>query len=772
MRLESTLVRVTLGDMRQCTRNPPSILQPTPIRARLRSCATRAWIFAVCLAAGPIRVDAAQSWPILHHDIQATVEPGTNHLAVLDRVELATPEDRTQPLHVLLHAGLAVASVVLKDTGAGAPLRFEAEDRFQPRHFWERPNYEMLQDYAIAREVTVQAPAGGWPDTPNVTFDYAGVVYDSLRPPKVAYQRGFDTSTGLVDARGVYLEGSTFWIPWSGEGLFRFRLRARVPGGWESVSQGTWAERRTLADGQVESHWIADDPMPEAYLVAGPYVVRQAVHDSVQIYTFTYANTPDDLCRMYLAATGKYLQMYDEMIGPYPFDKFAMVENWWQTGYGMPSFTLLGDQVIRLPFIVHTSYGHEILHNWWGNGVYVDERQGNWSEGLTTYLADYTYKANESAAAARDDRASQLQGYLDYATAGNRDFALRRFTERSDPATQAVGYGKTMMVFHMARRLVGDAAFFAALRHFYKEYRFRHAGWDEIVRSFEVATGSPATPGTTPPQPDSYSESSDRKIPGIAAWFSQWIDRPGAPVLAVERVPDKEGIVIELSQQAPAYALTVPVHYEVNGALATRDVLLGLESVRVGLESGTRWVAVDPEMEIFRKLHRSEVPPALSHVLGADSTVVVIGARCAPDVAQALRTLASSWRHNRNQILVDEQGWTGAAGRSVWLFGPGARAERLFAETASFGAAPQRLHEAAQAQGHSLVACFRDPENAEIAWTVVLPVDAAVVPALGRKLPHYGRYSYLVFAGETNVDKGKWQVTTSPMRIEIEEGSR
>ena len=37
----------------------------------------------------------------------------------------------------------------------------------------------------------------------------------------------------------------------------------------------------------------------------------------------------------------------------------------------MPSFTLLGSQVIRFPFILTSSYPHEILHNWWGNAVFV-----------------------------------------------------------------------------------------------------------------------------------------------------------------------------------------------------------------------------------------------------------------------------------------------------------------------------------------------------------------------------------------------------------------
>src|SRR5690606_3013180 len=119
-------------------------------------------------------------------------------------------------------------------------------------------------------------------------------------------------------------------------------------------------------------------------------------HGDVFAQTFTYADTDSSIYNRYLRGTGRYLDLYEEQIGPYPFAKFALVENFWQTGFGMPSFTLLGDRVIRLPFILDTSYGHEILHNWWGNGVFVNVEEGNWCEGLTTYGADYAYKEQES----------------------------------------------------------------------------------------------------------------------------------------------------------------------------------------------------------------------------------------------------------------------------------------------------------------------------------------------------------------------------------------
>ena len=63
--------------------------------------------------------------------------------------------------------------------------------------------------------------------------------------------------------------------------------------------------------------------------------------------------------------------MYNKLIGPYPYSKFFGRE-FLGDQHGMPSFTLLGPKVVRFPFILHSSYPHEILHNYWGNGVFVD----------------------------------------------------------------------------------------------------------------------------------------------------------------------------------------------------------------------------------------------------------------------------------------------------------------------------------------------------------------------------------------------------------------
>jgi hypothetical protein len=63
----------------------------------------------------------------------------------------------------------------------------------------------------------------------------------------------------------------------------------------------------------------------------------------------------------------------------------------------------------------------------------------------------------------------------------------------------------------------------------------------------------------------------------------------------------------------------------------------------------------------------------------------------------------------------------------------------------------------------------RHPQNVEkaIGYLAVDPV--AAFPGLGRKLPHYGKYSYLGFEGDepVNVLKGQWQESDSPLRVDL-----
>jgi hypothetical protein len=485
---------------------------------------------------------------------------------------------------------------------------------------------------------------------------------------------------------------------------------------------------------------------------------------------YMYSLDPD-LTRKYLDATARYLDRYSARIGPYPFAKFALVENFWETGYGMPSFTLLGSTVIRLPFIIDTSYGHEILHNWWGNSVYVAPREGNWCEGLTSYLADHAYKEDEGAAAAAEYRRDQLSAYRNYVH-GARDIPLAAFTERHSGATQAIGYGKSLMVYHMLRRRMGDERFTAALSDLYATHRFRVTSWSDVIDAFERASGEDL------------------------AWYeAQWIRRAGAPVIALgetrsrrgardgagaEGGPGSEAWVVdgEILQSEPFFRVDVPVAVETEDGRNVRETVRcdgPSTPFRLEVASRPRSLRVDPDFDVMRWLHREEIPPVLSQTLGADTIAIIVASEGPPEILSAYRELAARWDAEKGVgVFADgEVSVDALASVTTWLFGETTLAG-AFSAAGPEGSDLARIGETLTGESafpparHSLVATKRHPRDPERSWTWLHLASAGDADAIGRKIPHYGRYSYLFFDGAQNVGKGFWTIEASPLTAVFE----
>ena len=129
----------------------------------------------------------------------------------------------------------------------------------------------------------------------------------------------------------------------------------------------------------------------------------------------------------------EYVQRYEALIGPFPYKRYSIVENRLPTGYGMPSFTLLGQAVVRLPFIKDISLGHEVLHSWFGNAI-DNDAGGNRCEGLTTLLADQTYAEEKGNGAA--SRKNQLLRYQAY-VGQNNEVAVLDFQHGGDSQPMA-----------------------------------------------------------------------------------------------------------------------------------------------------------------------------------------------------------------------------------------------------------------------------------------------------------------------------------------------
>jgi len=436
------------------------------------------------------------------------------------------------------------------------------------------------------------------------------------------------------------------------------------------------------------------------------------------------------------------------------------VENSWESGYGMPSFTLLGPRVIRLPFILRSSFPHEILHNWWGNGVYVDVRGGNWSEGLTAYLADHLLQERNGTGAAY--RRDALLRYTNY-VAEQADFPLAQFSARHSDATQAVGYDKALMFFHALRLQLGDAHFVAALRQFYHDELFRFASWDDLRRAFEREAKT-----------------------SLRAEFEQGLQRSGAPTLRVvaARAAREDGgdvlkLTLEQTQPGPAYQLRVPAAVTIAGNATSIDRVLVMRDKRLDatlrLPGRPLHVAVDPAFDVFRRLDPAELPPTLSEALAADRLTIVLPAAAAPAQRQAYEQLAHTWASSAAgmQIVWDRELDALPDDRAVWLFGWENRwrsqlGAALTGLNITLSDDNVRLADTNYSRAeYAVVLAGRRRSGQAVVW---LGADnSAALPGLARKLPHYGSASHLAFRGDepTNVLKGQWTVLNSPLAVNV-----
>jgi aminopeptidase N len=407
-------------------------------------------------------------------------------------------------------------------------------------------------------------------------------------------------SKNLIGSKGISL--TRMWHPSIAE-MALYKLKALMPQGFTAVSEADDVTVLETAAGK-EFSFSFPNPLNDITLAAGKYTEFKDSLNGIGIYAYFFSEDAG-LGKTYLDYAKKYLQLYEDLITPYPYKRFSVVENFLPTGYSMPSFTLLGQDVVRLPFIAETALGHEILHQWFGNSVYVDYKKGNWSEGLTAYLSDHLYEDRKGNG--RKYRKNVLTDYANYVHAEN-EFPLKDFISRADFASKAVGYGKGAMVFHMLKKLVGDEVFLNALKGIAKERRFQETSWEDIRAMFEKESG--------------------RNLDGF---FIQWVNRKGLPLIGID---DPKVIVLrgiptvsfQVMQKDEPYALDLSLSITTDKGVLNKNIHIdkGKETIEIPTDGNPLEMVIDADYDVMRRMSQEESPPVISGLLGDKKRLIVI----------------------------------------------------------------------------------------------------------------------------------------------------
>jgi len=361
-------------------------------------------------------------------------------------------------------------------------------------------------------------------------------------------------------------------------------IEVTAPSGLVAASNGRLVSVRENGNGTATTLWSVRYPIyPDVIAVAIsnysmfalPY--RGPAGDSLPMSFYVF---PEDLAKAHedFGVLPAMLAHHVARFGPYPFmrEKYGVVE------MAKPSYrehqTLpgYGPRFITGDHLNDRILAHELAHQWFGDALTVRNWSHVWlNEGFATYAAflwrEQTKGRPEYTAQMRALMVPEVyDGVLYVADSTDVDGMFTRVT-----------FQKGALVLHMLRHVMGDAAFFAALKRYVADNLNRTVTTSDFQRAAE----------------GSYGRSLD--------WFfSEWVYHGGAPHYTVTGLTaTRRGagyrVELDLRQQQDSGVFRMPLDLSLKTASGSIGVVawdsLRVQHVTLSAPDSVTAVIVDPD---------------------------------------------------------------------------------------------------------------------------------------------------------------------------------
>ncbi|HKV05761.1 MAG TPA: M1 family aminopeptidase [Candidatus Acidoferrales bacterium] len=538
---------------------------------------------AVCLlTAVSAAAQAPHTFPFraTNYDVEAILHPENQTIQAQAKVDFVT-EEVAKTLLVELHPDLRVSSVKM---AGGPPLTFARDS-----------NSPLLLSVAL--------PGASTPGKQvTLTFEYSGPVSSEEDSPT----KGLRLAS--IDKSSAYLLLPARWFPLTDYPSNRYTgtFNLIVPNNMIVVGTGK-SEAPNMrpgigvgAQGQASYVFHCEQPGPVGSFVAGNLQLSPV---SAEGYQFSVYTPPPQAATAagYGNSLGQIATYFSDTfgaLGSAPNWTVAQLPDGTVAGYSAPGLLLISSRQWT-PKANDRILSQLAAGQWWGYQVLPASAADVWiTDGLSRY-AEAMY-AEQSGGVAALNRA------LD-------DFAVGALMfEESTPIAQADRLGaysdqyrsivddKGAMVFHMLRAQLGDDAFTALLRDFYKQ----HAGKTATIDDFEKATGARAPipkPGDPPLN--------------LVSFFSQWLDSTGVPEFTLQyivyRTPKGFQIIGKIHQDLDTFRMPVEVKVDTEGNPEFKKILVTGTTSEFDLDTFGRpkpnGITIDPNNNLLKSSPRLRV---------------------------------------------------------------------------------------------------------------------------------------------------------------------
>ncbi|MFZ3216247.1 MAG: M1 family aminopeptidase [Candidatus Acidiferrales bacterium] len=481
-----------------------------------------------------------------NYEVEVLLHPDDQTISGLARVEfIAQQPGRT--VVVELHQDLRVNSVTLPN---GKTLEFERDN-----------NSPLLLTIGLPDVVAPEKSV-------TLLFNYTGPISSEDDSPT----RGVRFAS--VDKNSAYLLLPARWFPLTNYPTNRYTatFKITVPNTFAVAGTGK-ADSPTMmpgigkgAPGQATYVFHCDHAGPVGTFVAGNLQLSPVQTEGFNVSVYT-PPVQASSANSYATSLSHIYSYFSDAFGPLdirpndPPPTIAQLPDGTVPGFAAPGLMLISARQWG------TRANDRLLsqlaaEQWWGDRVMPASASDVWlTDGLSRYAEALYAEQSDGSAGLHKALEDFAVGALMYEDTAPISQAARLQTFSNE--YRSIVADKGALVFHMLRTELGDDAFSALLRDFYKKYSGKNASLNDFEKM--ATTKIPPPVKGQPPV-------------NLISFFSQWLNSTGVPEFRMEyivyRTQKGFKVVGKIHQDLDTFRMPVEIRVDTEGNPVTKEVLV------------------------------------------------------------------------------------------------------------------------------------------------------------------------------------------------------
>ncbi len=334
----------------------------------------------------------------------------------------------------------------------------------------------------------------------SLSISYSGTpvienIIDSYSRHRL--NKSTDTSVPYVIYTLSEPYGAKDWFPTKqslNDKIEKVRIEVTTPTGIYVAANGKLISETAISGTQLKTIWQTNYPIP-AYLIAIGVTNYVKYTDTIGNPPFPYINyiypSNSGLTLANINKVKPIMELFETYFGPYPYrdEKYGHMEFDFSGGMEHPTMSSMGTNTLSV-------YAHELGHQWFGDKTTCKTWNDVWiNEGFAKF-AEHLYNEKITNAGNKAAFITYLQGIINNITSapgGSVYVSDANLESLSVLFSSRLSYDKGSYLLRMMKWMVGEDAFYQAIRNYSNQYAYNYATGMDFKSSFEASTGKDFT---------------------------------------------------------------------------------------------------------------------------------------------------------------------------------------------------------------------------------------------------------------------------------------